>query len=683
MMGRKSKRRTLQEEQGAATRATKRTEVDDVSKSSAFVTGCHERGLEIEDPESDEDTDMPSNTIWVKEGLCSEDVSSKLCMEQPKLMQDFDVKAENDEEFEEIECKFEVKDEPIEYYDSEHSIGVKEESDGRDDASISCQTVVQDISSSEEDDISDDENLVDDHILSDGEDCREDEDDSQYEASEEPTACKLDFQPKWKKQIYDVNSAHFLGEQPGPSSYMTGLTEVTPSAVFDRLIGLEMLGYIVRQTNLYALQKGKPFKQTTVAELKIFLGINILMGIKKQPSYQDYWSTNPCFRDHYITNAMQRDRFIWFLANLHMSKMPFKSDPNYDRLCRIRPLIDHLNQQFQTCYNPSQIQAIGDCVIKFKARNTKQFMPLKPLKRGYKVWVRADSNGYICQAEIFCGKDGKQGEKVLHKLTDSLIDKGYQIYADHFFSSVSVAKELLEKGIGYCGTIHQNRRKIPVLLHDKQLTRGQADWAMDPSGVSCTKWMDDRAVLIVSNMHNPSLITQITHRNNNGSKVKVGVPVVVADYRRHKSYVGKANMLKSLYEIDHKSKKWWHRIFFHYIDVAVVNAFIIYKHLLPQENIDLKAFRGRLIAGLIGVHGMEEVKKEKRPVEKHRRHKEIIPKEIRLDQSKHMPEFGPNFRRCSHCSTKKKPHRTRWLCTTCKVPLCNNGARKCFSLYHV
>ncbi|XP_027233858.2 uncharacterized protein [Penaeus vannamei] len=113
-------------------------EQQQVSKAHK-ITGCHERGLEIEDPESDEDTDMPSNTIWVKEGLCSEDVSSKLCMEQPKLMQDFDVKAENDEEFEEIECKFEVKDEPIEYYDSEHSIGVKEESDGRDDASISCQ----------------------------------------------------------------------------------------------------------------------------------------------------------------------------------------------------------------------------------------------------------------------------------------------------------------------------------------------------------------------------------------------------------------------------------------------------------------------------------------------------------------------------------------------------------------
>lgn len=32
--------------------------------------------------------------------------------------------------------------EPIEYYDSEHSIGVKGESDGRDDASISCQASI-------------------------------------------------------------------------------------------------------------------------------------------------------------------------------------------------------------------------------------------------------------------------------------------------------------------------------------------------------------------------------------------------------------------------------------------------------------------------------------------------------------------------------------------------------------
>lgn len=64
------------------------------------------------------------------------------------------------------------------------------------------------------------------------------------------------------------------------------------------------------------------------------------------------------------------------------------------------------------------------------------------------------------------------------------------------------------------------------------------------------------------------------------------------------------------------------------------------------------------------------------------RQKENIPKEIRLDQAQYTPECGLTFRRCNHCSTKKEPLRTEWLCTICKIPLCNNAARNCFSLYH-
>lgn len=35
-------------------------------------------------------------------------------------------------------------------------------------------------------------------------------------------------------------------------------------------------------------------------------------------------------------------------------------------------------------------------MIRFKGRSTlKQYMPNKPIKRGYKVWVRADEERYI------------------------------------------------------------------------------------------------------------------------------------------------------------------------------------------------------------------------------------------------------------------------------------------------
>ena len=51
--------------------------------------------------------------------------------------------------------------------------------------------------------------------------------------------------------------------------------------------------------------------------------------------------------------------------------------------------------------------------------------------------------------------------------------------------------------------------------------------------------------------------------------------------------VDKADMLKSLYEIDRKSPEWWHRIFFHLLDVALVNSYIIYKNLW-NEDLQLK-----------------------------------------------------------------------------------------------
>lgn len=41
-------------------------------------------------------------------------------------------------------------------------------------------------------------------------------------------------------------------------------------------------------------------------------------------------------------------------------------------------------------------------MILFKGRSSiKQYMPMKPIKRGYKVWVQADESGYICEFQIY------------------------------------------------------------------------------------------------------------------------------------------------------------------------------------------------------------------------------------------------------------------------------------------
>ncbi|KAK9737930.1 Transposase IS4 [Popillia japonica] len=77
--------------------------------------------------------------------------------------------------------------------------------------------------------------------------------------------------------------------------------------------------HITFQTNLYAEQvyqlTNKRYSQTNLTEVKTFIGLNLLMGIKKSPSYRDYWSVNEDLQDPYISKFMPVNRF--FAGSLH------------------------------------------------------------------------------------------------------------------------------------------------------------------------------------------------------------------------------------------------------------------------------------------------------------------------------------------------------------------------------
>ena len=54
-------------------------------------------------------------------------------------------------------------------------------------------------------------------------------------------------------------------------------------------------------------------------------------------------------------------------------------------------------------------------MIKFKEKSKiTQYIPLKPIKRGIKVWILGDSvNGYILDFKVYMGKEGDTVEKNL------------------------------------------------------------------------------------------------------------------------------------------------------------------------------------------------------------------------------------------------------------------------------
>ncbi|XP_043463998.1 piggyBac transposable element-derived protein 4-like [Leptopilina heterotoma] len=373
-------------------------------------------------------------------------------------------------------------------------------------------------------------------------------------------------------------------------------TAKSPLDVFSCLFSMEFVDLLVDQTNIYIDQQTNPLKRSkrikpepvTRKEMLTFLGINMLMGVKKLPSYRDYWSLNYQLRDTYISSAMSVNRFGFLLTHLHLndsSMEPKKGHAEYDKLYKIRPLVDTLSKTFQECWQPSENQSIDESMVKFKGRSSmKQYLPNKPIKRGYKIWVRADEDGFVCQFQIYTGKEKNSkkednlGKRVVIDLTRTLIGNYYRVYLDNFFTGMELMMSLKKDKILGCGTVRVNRKGLPKDHQpDRKMKRGDSEFRSCSSGIGWVKWKDNKAVYALSNFHDPSKVSETNRKNKDGSVSVISCPDIIKDYNQHLGYVDKADMLKSLYEIDRKSKKWWHRLFWHLLDVAVTNAFVIDK----------------------------------------------------------------------------------------------------------
>ena len=185
------------------------------------------------------------------------------------------------------------------------------------------------------------------------------------------------------------------------------------------------------------------------------------------------WTTNPLTHYAPITTRIPRwrfreiSRYLHFVNNQHLAP---RGSPTFDRLGKVRPVIDHFSLQFSALYNPSKNLAVDEAMIKFQGRSAlKQYMPMKPIKRGIKVWVLGDStNGYFSRFDVYTGKQEIRhvglGEHVVKKLTSELKRKNHHVYFDNFFTNVKLLEDLLEDGIYGCGTARRDRKGFPPAL---------------------------------------------------------------------------------------------------------------------------------------------------------------------------------------------------------------------------
>ena len=246
----------------------------------------------------------------------------------------------------------------------------------------------------------------------------------------------------------------------------------------------DLMALIVRESNNYAKEvtgeeKYATWEPISELELRAYLGFSILMAIAHVPAIEDYWKRDPVLRYAPVSDRISRDRFRDISRYLHFtdnSTLIPRGSLGHDRLGKIRPILTYLCQRFSSLYDPPWELSVDEAMIKFQGRSSlKQYMPKKPIKRGIKVWVLADSaNGYFSRLEVYSGKQSDRVEKglgarVVRSLSADFQGKYHHVVFDNYFTDYNLLEDMIEVGLYGCGTARKDRRGFPEELKSIKL----------------------------------------------------------------------------------------------------------------------------------------------------------------------------------------------------------------------
>lgn len=496
----------------------------------------------------------------------------------------------------------------------------------------------------------------------------------------------------------------------------------------------ELISWIVSQTNLFATQKmcerdeaenrdatiigsynaAVEFDSTDSVEIQCFIGMLIFMGIKTLPAYTDYWSDDPKIRVPFIANLMTLRRFQLLLRFLHVNDntlQPGRNEQHRDKLFKVRPYLNLLLARFSKKFIPYQPISIDETMIAFKGRSSlKQFMPLKPVKRGFKCWTLAcPRTGYTYCFEPYTGKiDGHITRRPgFGPIQQTVLDlammlpptNGYIVHADRFFSTPALVKSLLDEGIFYCGTVKGKNPPIgfprDLIIESKKRGRlQQGDYIGRQSDrIVALAWKDKKPVYFLSSAYPATGDRPLTvnRKQQDGTKKAVACPVPALLYGKGMGGVDLADQLVGNYGFGIPTHKWWPRYFFHYTNVAIVNAFILYKMAHGDAHASMyttndkdahKRFRLVLVDILTANYMSRKRKRGPDPTllppnRKQRRH-DRVKLRGRIQQCQQCMVESDQLRIEGKHDQIKRPRESYFGCAVCGVHLCKAH----FEKYH-
>ncbi|KAM4567260.1 piggyBac transposable element-derived protein 3-like [Odontesthes bonariensis] len=395
-----------------------------------------------------------------------------------------------------------------------------------------------------------------------------------------------------------------------------------PVQYFRGLLSRSCIQNMVEQTNLYAIQldPNKPPK-VTAAEMEQFFGICFYMSIFGLPGTRMYWKS--ATRVDCVADTMSMHRWEAIKRYLHLSdnsKQPPVGDPAYDKLYKVRPLLTSLLEKFNEIPMEEHL-CVDELIVPSKGKHPmKQYNPKKPKRWGYKVFVLSDSNGLVYNFEIYTGKIppcdglpdiGASGNIVLSLTSIVPGNMSHKLYCDNCFTSVDIQVIEAKRKIHCVGTVRANRLPGINFATDNELKRRgrgafeERETLVNGVSLRAVKWFDNRPVTLLSSFASASPTTAVERWDKkNKTTVEVKCPSIVTTYNKGMGGVDLLDSLIALYRTKIRSRKWYHRLVFHMLDLTVVEAWLLYRRdcrdcgVLLRDVLSLAEFKAEVASCL-------------------------------------------------------------------------------------
>ncbi|XP_015185810.1 PREDICTED: piggyBac transposable element-derived protein 4-like [Polistes dominula] len=314
-----------------------------------------------------------------------------------------------------------------------------------------------------------------------------------YDSEEESNSedCEPNFtSEEWIWEDKENNSKIWQYSRiPGMNIEMT--EETTALQMLNQILSKDFWNIIVTESNRYASQtigdtarkikkSEEKWRDTNIDEIQAYFALCILMAQVRKLNVQSYWSRKSIIETPIFGKTMPLLRFMQLSHFLHFSNNEVV-DKN-DRLCKIRNIIDYLNEKFTSIYTPEEYVSLDEFIMKYNNRMSyNEYKSSKRVRFRIKFYKLCESkSGYCIKFQTYTGQDNmnnsitNSSENVTMFMCTPISNFGHTLFLDDWFSSPNLFQKLQSIKTNAIGTVKYNRKNMPKDLATIQLKQSEA-----------------------------------------------------------------------------------------------------------------------------------------------------------------------------------------------------------------